>query len=250
MYREVNGVCKSCVWEEGGEGWKQLGWKWEGRGKVTILWGRERMAQTEPEQQAEEAAVTNGMICLDTSAWGVSAAGSSHFRSPLELCLPSFLRVRLSTLLLWAQGLGILSSLLDCEFLFPIKSARCLGFSSTCSYMPRSQPGPGKWRSRVWLRKGRMQMKTRVVAFKGILTILLCIALIVLKEWILGLSGLPFPRFTGGSTHVLRSSSPDLHLSLTVRETEARRAWSNLSHFTGQQWVEHSRKLSWSDAMS
>lgn len=62
-----------------------------------------------------------------------------------------------------------------------------------------------------------------MVAFKGTLIILLCVVLIILKEQMLGSSTLPFPHFTAGNTHVLCSSSLDLHLGLTVRETEAQR---------------------------
>lgn len=85
-----------------------------------------------------------------------------------------------------------------------------------------------------------------MVAFKGTLTILSCIVLIMLKERMLGSSTLPFPHLTGGNTHVLHSSSPDLHLGLMVRETEAQRAeatclMSPVSN--GQSTIETSPEL-------
>lgn len=62
----------------------------------------------------------------------------------------------------------------------------------------------------------------------------------------MGSSTLPFPHLTGGNTRVLHSSSPDLYLGLTVRETEARRAeatclMSPVSN--GQSTVETSPEL-------
>lgn len=49
-------------------------------------------------------------------------------------------------------------------------------------------------KSRVWLGKWWMK-ETRMVAFKGALTILPCMILTILKKWMLGSNKLPFPHF-------------------------------------------------------
>lgn len=137
---------------------------------------------------------------MASSAWTSPQEGFLQlvlltFKALPDSPLSSFLRVHLRTLTFWLQGLVILSSFLGYECPLPIRPAHCLGFSSTCLLNAQATAWPWEVKSRVWLGKWWVKRETRMVAFKGALTILPCVVLTMLKEWMLGSDKLPFPHF-------------------------------------------------------